>query len=460
MNDPIAAIATSTATDAALAVIRMSGERCHALLSACLRKKGAPVDLARWPVRRVKLCEFVDPTVGQLLDLVTVILYRAPGSYTGEDSAELICHGGRGLTRQIYRALLRAGFSPALGGDFTRRAFLNGKMDLTQAESVSAATQAGYALAARAAASGLSGETSARIQSMANRLVDILSLLEANLDLTEEGINVVDPSRILSTLNECRDSLAELLRHAERSALLSGALRVALIGKPNVGKSTLLNRLLGSDRAIVSPDPGTTRDVVEGRAEIGEMLFEFVDTAGIRQASGEIESEGIQRSRHAASGAHLVLFVLDASSIGAEDHAIAADLPPAVPRLTVLNKTDIATDARIPGNGFSGAPVVRTVGTAPEGVRDLFVALEEQGRNLLGGLSDAPVWISERQSECLRRAQASVDRALSAMEEGGLTEEFVSADIREALAALADFAGRKTPDDVLNRIFSKFCVGK
>lgn len=465
MNAPIAAIATSTATDAALSVIRMTGEGCHALLAACLRIKGRPFDPRKAEARQVRVCDFVDPGDGQRLDLVTVILYRAPKSYTGEDSAEVICHGGRGLTRQIFRTLVGAGFSPASGGDFTRRAFLNGKLDLAQAESVAAATSASFALAARAAAAGLAGETSDRIRGLADRLVDILSLLEANLDLSEEGIDVVDRGRILSVLREGSAVLSDLLRHADRSAFLSGPLRVALVGKPNVGKSTLLNRLLGSDRAIVSASPGTTRDVVDGRAELDAVLYEFLDTAGIRPAPDPIEAEGIGRSRAAARTANVILFVLDATSIGPADLAISADLPVGVPRMLVLNKTDLSKGdpsylAAFQQNGFKHSPFVRTVGTTLGGIDSLIEALSAQGRKILGELSDAPVWISARQAECLARAKTAVDRSIAAATSEGLTEEFLSADIREALGALSDFAGRKTPDDVLDKIFSNFCVGK
>lgn len=465
MNGPIAAIATSTATDAALSVIRMTGGGCHEILAGCLRGKNLRGGVSRAPDRHVLLCEFVDPKSAARLDIVTVVLYRAPKSYTGEDMAELICHGGRGLTREIFRALVAAGFSPAAGGDFTRRAFLNGKLDLAQAESVAAATSASFALAARAAAAGLSGETSERIRALADRLVEMLSLLEANLDLSEEGVDVVDPGRILSVLRDGSNTLSELLRHAGRSSFLSGAIRVALVGKPNVGKSTLLNRLLGSPRAIVSPRPGTTRDIVDGRIEVDDVLFEFLDTAGVRQSSDDVETEGIERTRGAARSANLILLVLDASSIGQEDISLAHELPANLPRMIVVNKTDLSSGdpeslSLFQNNGFKNAPLVRTIGTNPDGVESLRAALADFGRAILGEMADAPVWISARQAECLRRAGTAVDRALAAAATRDLTEEFLSADIREALTALTDFVGRKTPDDVLNKIFSSFCVGK
>lgn len=465
MNTPIVAIATSTATDAALSVIRVSGDGCHAAVERCIRRKGAWIDLATVESRSVGLYEFVDPACGDAIDVVTIILYRAPRSYTGEDMAEIICHGGRGVTRQIFLKLVEAGCSPAGAGDFTRRAFLNGKLDLAQAEAVSAATTAASLVGARAAATALSGETSARIRRMSDQLVEILSLLEANLDLSEEGIDVVDPNRILNILRETDASLSELLLHADRSVILAGALRVALVGKPNVGKSTLLNRLLGSDRAIVSDMPGTTRDAIEGRAEIGGLPFEFVDTAGIRPTSDNIETEGIERTRRAARNSHLVLHVLDAASIGPEDACIARDISHEIPRILVINKIDLTRPSRealapFLSNGFASCAVVETVGTRPDGTDALRSALVEHGRAILGETADAPVWISARQAECLRRAKTAVERARRASIDIGMTEEFLSADIREALDALADFAGRKTADDVLDRIFQNFCVGK
>ncbi|MBI4180101.1 tRNA uridine-5-carboxymethylaminomethyl(34) synthesis GTPase MnmE [bacterium] len=465
MYRAVVAIATSTATDAALSVVRMTGENCHRILEACLRKNREPLNLTRVADRRVTLCEFVHPDTGEILDRVTVILYRAPNSYTGEDLAELICHGGRGLTRAIFRILVQAGFTPAVAGEFTRRAFLNGKLDLAQAEAVAAATSASFALAARAAAAGLTGETSERIKSLADQMTEILSLLEANLDLSEEGIDVVDPDRIRSVLRAGSAALSELLRHADRSAYLSGAVRVAIIGKPNVGKSTLLNRLLGSPRAIVSPEPGTTRDVVDGRIEIDDVLFEFLDTAGLRGATDRIEAEGIERSRRAAGSADIIVFVLDASSIGEEDIDIAHDLPEKTSRILALNKTDLEPGdptalSRLQGNGFKDMPTVRTVGTRPDGADSLRERISALGRGFLGDTTDTPVWISSRQAECLRRAKEAVERAITAAMAGELTEEFLSADIREALSALEDFAGRKTHDDVLDKIFSSFCVGK
>lgn len=465
MNQPIVAIATSTATDAALSVIRISGERCHAALARCLRRKGAAVDMSSVESRMVTLCEFVDPASGYAIDAVTVILYRSPKSYTGEDMAEIICHGGRCVTRQIFLKLVEAGCSPAGAGDFTRRAFLNGKLDLAQAEAVSAATTSASLAGARAAATALLGETSARIRGMSGQLVEILSLLEANLDLSEDGIDVVDPKRILSILHDTDATISELLRHADRSAILAGVIRVALVGKPNVGKSTLLNRLLGSARAIVSNTPGTTRDTIDGRTEINGVTFEFVDTAGIRPAVDAIETEGIERSHRAANTSHLVLHVLDAASIGPEDVDIARDISHETPRILVINKIDLVHPSRellapFLSNGFASSAVVETIGTRPDGAAALRTAIAEHGRALLGDMADASVWIGARQAGCLRRAKAAVERARRASTELGMTEEFLSADIREALDALADFAGRKTADDVLDKIFQNFCVGK
>lgn len=464
-ENPIAAIATSTAGDAALSVIRVSGEECHQLLNSCIQKNSERPDLAAWPAREVVLCDFSDSESGKILDVVTIVLYRAPASYTGEDAAEIFCHGGRALTRRIHSALLRAGFSAARAGDFTRRAFLNGKLDLAQAESVAAATQAASSAAALAATRGLTGETSRRIDAMSDRLADALSLLEANLDLSEEGINVVDSDRILADLQNAEQLVKELLRHAGRAELLSGAIRVALVGKPNVGKSTLLNRLLGSDRAIVSADPGTTRDVVDGRTEIGGILFEFLDTAGIRDSSHATETEGIRRSKAAADSAHIVLFVLDAGNVGADDVAVSKFIPETAQKIIVLNKTDM-TDGNeenlLPfrSNGFSGATLVRTVGIRTDGVDGLFQALSLHGKSLAGIDSETPIWISARQAEVLRKAEQSLERARAAAQSRNLTEEFLAADVREALDALAEFSGRKTSDDILNRIFDQFCVGK
>lgn len=465
MNEPIAAIATSTATDAALSVIRVSGEGCRQLLCRCLRKNNLSIDTAPVPDRRVILCDFVDPNTLEILDRVTAIFYQAPKSYTGEDSAEIICHGGRALTRQIFRTLTAAGFSAATGGDFTRRAFLNGKMDLAQAESVAAATSASSVTAAKAAARGLSGETSERLNALSNQLVELLSLLEANLDLSEEGIDVVDPGRILFVLQETDACLSELLRHAKRAELLSGAVRVSLIGKPNVGKSTLLNRLLGSERAIVSPTPGTTRDVIDGAAEIDGVGFEFLDTAGIRSSKDSIESEGVERSLRAAETSNLILFVMDASSIDAEDIQIAQSLPKSAAHLFVLNKTDLAgpdPDILEPfqNQGQLFTALIPTVARTGDGVEALRAAISRQARLILGDMGEMPVFVSARQAECLNRAKAAVERAKAAAENSDLTEEFLSADIREALDALADFAGRKTADHILDKIFSNFCVGK
>lgn len=462
---PIVAIATSTATDAALAILRMSGENCHQILSTCLRQKGRPLDISKLEERRVLLCEFVEPRTSHLLDIVTVIFYVSPRSYTGEDAVELICHGGRGLTRRIHDQLVEVGFSPSAPGDFTRRAFLNGKLDLPQAEAVAAATSAVSALAARAAAKGLSGETSSRILSTAQQLLELLSLLESNLDLSEEGIDVAPPERIMNVLRSTDAFLSELLRHAARANLLTGALRVTFAGKPNVGKSTLFNRLLGSERAIVTPEPGTTRDVLEGRMELGGILFDFLDTAGIRDSDNFIESEGIRRARNMAETSDLILFVLDATRIAHEDEVCAASLPADTPRIIVLNKTDLAMpEARalqpFQKNGFADLPVIRTVGVSEDGIVSLRSALVEQGRLLMGEMADAPVWISARQSVSLHKAHVAVQRALTAAAEMNLTEEFLSADIREALDALAEFAGTKTADDVLDRIFAQFCVGK
>lgn len=464
MNPPIAAVSSSTGTDAGLSIIRMSGEGTRNNLLRCLRFKIPLTDTV--VERSVYLCDMVRPGSSEPVDIVTVIFYEKPRSYTGEDSAELICHGSRVLTQEILEILLSAGFSAAAPGEFTRRAFLNGKMDLVQAESVAALTRAGTRVAVRAAVRGLAGETSGRIDHLADQLTDILALVEANIDFSEDGIDLVDRNHIFDDLESIRRRLAELIQHADRARLLHRAIRVVLTGKPNVGKSTILNRLLGSDRAIVSSVPGTTRDIVDGQIEIDGVLFELMDTAGIQDTPESLDAEGVARGIRAAQTADILLFIMDSSSITDDDLRIAEALPEGKVIVPVLNKVDIPREhpthpavQRIQ-NIFGETSFVRTIGIQPDGAAVLRSILNDHGKKMVHVMGSALLYITERQAECLHRAQVALGRGCPSTAGGSFSEELIAADLREALDSFMEFTGRKTADDILDRIFSKFCIGK
>ena len=456
MNDTIAAIATALAP-AAIGILRLSGPDSIAVLGRVFTPThGAP--MAQRPDRTLVYGALRGPD-GQVIDHCLATVSRAPHSYTGEDTAELQCHGSPvGLTLGL-EALFAAGARQALAGEFTRRAFLAGKLDLTRTEAIADLIHAESAAAVVQAAGQLGGALAGAIEEIYQSLTDLLAHFHAVLDYPDEDIQPLQAAHIAATLAQTEDRLARLEGSYRRGRALVEGIPCAIIGRPNAGKSTLFNALLGYDRAIVTPTAGTARDTVEERLNLGGVLVRLIDTAGLRQADDRAEQLGIQRSHSAAERAELVLAVLDGSApLTPEDREVLA-LALRAPRcVVILNKADLAGDAPPPPGLPEGMPVVRLSALTGAGVDGL-----ERAMQALfpadPGLRPGCLLTNARQAQAARQARQAVGRAGQALRDG-LPPDAVLSDVELALAALGELTGRVVRDDVTARIFQRFCVGK
>ena len=466
-GDTIAALATARGT-AALAVIRASGAEAVAVVASRFSNPA----LATAAGRTVWVGWLADGA-GRPVDQVVCVVWRGPHSATGEDVVEVTCHGGDAVAQAVLRALYDAGARPAAAGEFTRRAFLNGKLDLAQAEAVADLIHAESRLGHRAAVAHLQGRVSDAVAEVREALVQTAALVELELDFAEEDVAFADRPALAALLDRADAVLSELLSTARLGALARDGVRVVLGGRPNAGKSTLLNALVGHDRAIVSATPGTTRDAVEAEAELGGLRFRFTDTAGLRETADAVEAEGTRRARAAIDGADALLYVVDAGlGLDAEERAFLDSLAarrPALPVLVVWNKADLyAAPPRPPGGagglGGAGWPVsARDALGAPAALDGLRGALLDAVRAGLSGAEAGGVAVNERHRTHLDAAREAVRRAASALGTGGPQTggaDTLALDLRAALHELGLVVGAVTTEHVLDAVFSQFCIGK
>lgn len=370
---------------------------------------------------------------------------------------EISCHGGVFLARQVLDAVLAAGARLALPGEFTRRAFLNGRIDLTQAEAVADLIHARTELAVAAANEQLAGALSARVKGLRQDLLTTLAHVEAHLDFPDEDIAPNTHQQLVHRLDSALSGMDQLLATAREGQVLRRGIRAAILGRPNAGKSSLLNRLLDHDRAIVSPIEGTTRDTIEETANIRGIPVIFVDTAGLRDAADSLEEEGIRRSRLAASRAELLLHVLDASRpLTERDREFLREFAHR-PRVIVLNKSDLPLAVEVPLDVSSPVVLIScATDTGLEALKDAIHHLVWSGH---AGTGMDAVMINARHEDALRRGRDSTQRGLQALQEG-LSLELAALDLRIALHAVGEIVGETTTDDLLDVIFSEFCLGK
>jgi len=460
-DDTIAAIATPLG-EGGLAVIRISG--AHAL---------AVADKAFTPLGRhsSKPSSAVSHTIhygkvmrgGQQVDEVLCAVMRAPRTFTREDVVEITCHGGVLSTKTVFDIVLESGARPALPGEFTQRAFLNGRIDLAQAEAVADLIHARTELALSAANEQLAGKLSHRINQLRDELMLTLAHIEAHIDFPEEDIAPDTHAQLTGRLERGIAFMDELLRTANEGQILRRGIRAAIIGRPNAGKSSLLNQLLGHDRAIVSHIAGTTRDTIEETANVRGIPVVFIDTAGLREAKDEIESEGIRRSRESLAKAELILHVLDASEpLHAEDEKLFAEFA-AKKRIVIRNKVDLPVKLVFKSeiqNPESEVGMVVDVcsktGAGMEQLKDAIKALVWSGSVTA---EMAQVTINSRHQDALKRGSASLRLALEALR-GNASLEFVALDLRQGIAAVGEIVGKTTTEDLLDAVFSQFCIGK
>jgi tRNA modification GTPase len=457
-EDTIAAIATAVAPgQGSVAIVRLSGPRAEAIGRRLFQAPGQQ----EWASHRVLYGHVVEPKSGERLDEALLLLMRAPRSFTREDVVELHCHGGLVAVRRVLKAVLDAGARLAAPGEFSQRAFLNGRLDLTRAEAIAEMIGARGQRAAQLAMAGLEGGLQRRITALRERLLDQLAELEARLDF-EEDLPPLQPEAVIQGLQGVRAELQDLVREAEQGQRLREGLRVAIVGRPNVGKSTLLNRLSRQDRAIVTDLPGTTRDLLESELVLEGVPLTLVDTAGIHATDDLVEQLGIGRSQAALAAADAVLLVFDvASGWGPADQRVRELVPAGVPLLLVGNQCDrcgLAAGAVEAGAVEAGAPA-----------QVLISALNGAGETELGQMllqccgasasEGLQVALNDRQRQLAAGAAESLQRSLEAAADG-LPWDFWTIDLAAAAATLGEITGETVTEAVLDRVFSRFCIGK
>ncbi len=369
----------------------------------------------------------------------------APGSYTGEDVAEITCHGGILIAARVLQTILAAGATAAGPGEFTQRAFLNGKLDLTQAEAIMDLIRAQTPRAARAAAEQLEGRIGDATNAIRDDIVDITAHVEAHIDFPEEGINPATGQLLLTKLKTARSKIATLLATADEGRVLREGVRLALCGRPNAGKSSLLNHLLGFERAIVSPTAGTTRDTIEESISLRGIPFRIVDTAGLRDTADSVEREGVDRAHRAIERADLVVRLVDGT-----DPDSHSDAPATPDEILVFNKSDLAPSSTEPGDHSISC----VTGDGIDALVDLLVARVAPTQS-----SESLAAINARHQACLTRADDALAAATTALR-ADVEPEFISLDLRAALDAVGEIVGRIDSEDILGKIFSSFCIGK
>ncbi len=444
-------VAPATAPGGAIAVVRVSGTEA---LTLCDKLFQGRKPLAEAAANTVLYGRILDG--GRVVDDVLATVFRAPHSYTGEDSVEISCHGSSYIVSEILRLLIAAGGRMARPGEFTIRAYLAGKMDLSQAEAVAdliaSSTRAAHALAANQMRGGYSEE----LEGLRDKLLNLTALLELELDFSEEDVEFADRRELRETMERIGAEIDRLRNSFALGNAIKEGVAVAIVGAPNVGKSTLLNRLLNEERAMVSEIAGTTRDVIEERANIGGVLFRFLDTAGIRATDDRLERMGIDRTMESIHRAQVVIRLIDAQAQGdSAAPALEFELRPDQRLLTVYNKLDAAPEGfRLP-EGAIGISAKRG-----DGIEVLCEAL--RGAVDTEGLYHGDAVVSNsRHYEALTAARESLDRALASLDEG-LPADLLSEELRPVIHHLGEITGRGAiaPDEVLQHIFSKFCIGK
>jgi tRNA modification GTPase len=447
-DDTIAAVATAIAPgEGSVAIVRVSGPKAEAIGQRLFSAPGEQP----WESHRVLYGFVCDPANGERVDEALLLLMRAPRSFTRETVVEFHCHGGLISVQRVLELVLASGARRALPGEFSQRAFLNGRLDLTRAEAISELVTARSRRAAQLAMAGLDGGLQVRIGALRERLLDQLAELEARVDF-EDDLPPLDGDAVAVELQAVRMELEQLVADGERGQLLREGLRVAIVGRPNVGKSSLLNRLSCSERAIVTDLPGTTRDLVESELVLQGVPLTLLDTAGIRATTDRVEQIGIERSRSALQAADAVLLLFDLSAGWCDDDAALGELlPEGVPVLVVGNKADQLT----------GAPAVQA---------DVCIsALTGAGKTELVhqllarcGHSDpqgVQLALNRRQQDLAASAAASLSASLEAASQQ-LPWDFWTIDLRAAVRALGEITGEEVSEAVLDRVFSRFCIGK
>src|SRR6266566_4461520 len=444
-GDTIAAISTPVG-EGAIALIRVSGVDAIAVADKIFRGKEKPSRFASHAQHFGEILDGAD----RLIDQVMLSIHRAPASYTGEDLIEISCHGGMLVSARVFEACLRGGARPARPGEFTERAFLNGKMDLTQAEAVIDLIRARTDLALRSATEQLEGRLGEKIRKIRDELVSLLAHIDASIDFPEEGISPDEGEKLCARLGSVREEIAALLATADQGRILREGVRVVIYGATNAGKSSLLNRLLGYDRVIVSDTHGTTRDTIEEMVNLDGVPIRLLDTAGLRTSTSDLEREGIARTERSLQMADLRLHIADRN----------APKPPHFDdrggnsnEIVLLNKGDLPEHS-----DWKNFDALRISCATREGLPDLEqeILARITKQNLR---PESAVAINTRHRDCLRRALESCNRASVALGKG-LSPEYVAVDLNEVLHAVGEIIGEVGVEQIIDSVFGQFCIGK
>ncbi|MGV0103914.1 tRNA uridine-5-carboxymethylaminomethyl(34) synthesis GTPase MnmE [Nostoc sp. DSM 114160] len=454
----IAAIATAVVPQqGSVGIVRVSGSQAMAIAQSLFHTPGRQV----WESHRILYGYIRHPQTQQIVDEALLLMMKTPRSYTREDVVEFHCHGGIIAVQQVLQLCLENGARLAQPGEFTLRAFLNGRLDLTQAEGIADLVGAKSPQAAQSALAGLQGKLAHPIRQLRANCLDILAEIEARIDF-EEDLPPLDDKGIISEIDKIAAEITRLLQTKDRGELLRTGLKVAIVGRPNVGKSSLLNAWSRSDRAIVTDLPGTTRDVVESQLVVGGIPVQVLDTAGIRETTDQVEKIGVERSRRAANAADLVLLTIDASAgWTAGDEEIYQKVQHR-PLIIVINKIDLVEESdrkifqsKIPNPKSK----IVTAAAQNQGIDALETAILEIVQSEKVQAADMDLAINQRQAAALTQAKISLEQVQATITQQ-LPLDFWTIDLRGAIQALGEITGEEVTESVLERIFSRFCIGK
>ncbi len=459
-HDTIAAIATAQG-EAGIGIVRVSGTLALTIAAEVFRsaRGAAPTEL---PTHTLNYGHVVDTTAAdEVIDEVLLGIMHAPRTYTGEDIVEFNCHGGTIPVTAVLDVVVKHGARIAEPGEFTKRAFLNGRLDLAQAEAVAELIASKTDLSRKIAVAALAGKLSDTVNRLNDQLAALLAEIEASIDFPEEDLDFMKVETQLETARAVQTDLTVLLETATEGRLIREGVNVAILGKPNVGKSSLLNALLGTPRAIVTDIPGTTRDTIEEMINIGGIPLKLIDTAGIRHTDDVVEQQGVERSKAVQDRAELLLLMFDASQPLNDADLELLRTAQSSSAILILNKTDLPV-VTSPTALLAHCPkkrVVETVIPEGKGLEKLRAMVSEE---LLGGelvIGESPIVTNARHQEALRRANEGLNYAIESLE-NRMPPDLIAVDLRISLDGLGDLVGKTTTEDILDRIFSQFCVGK
>ena len=454
----IAAIATAV-SPAGLSVIRISGEEAFSIIDKIYRSKSGHKKLSEQQSHTIHYGYIYDGE--EMIDEVLVLLMRAPKTFTKEDTVEIDCHGGILVTRKILDTVVKYGASLAEPGEFTKRAFLNGRMDLSEAEAVLDVIHAKNEFALQASVKQLKGSVAKKIRELRNDILDSIAFIESALDEPEHIFIEGYDEQLKEILIKMQKELKRLATQYQNGKMLSEGIKTVILGKPNAGKSSLMNRLTGQERAIVTEIAGTTRDTLEEQVQIGGIGFQMIDTAGIRNTADVVEKIGVERAKQAAEEADLILYVVDASQPLDESDLEIISMIEQKKAIILLNKTDLEPKLTVKElqNRCPSHPILMISAKTEEGMENLETTLQQMFLEGKISFNDEVYITNARHKECLDNSIKSIEKVLESIE-AGLPEDFYTIDLMDAYSSLGLILGEAVEEDLVNRIFSKFCMGK